>query len=125
MSTKSPTVEYIQCESCNIVSERVDDLERTIEEVSHDKDRRINDMHGDLLGVRAEVRKLTEGLQATNVALTVIAENTTVMAKMAEMVQVYENLKGFAWVMKHLGYLAVLAIGAMGGAWVAFRTYGG
>jgi len=103
---------------------RVDELEQTISEISHEKDRRINDMHGDLLGVRAEVRKLGEGLQATNEALTVIAQNTTVIAKMSELVEVYENVKGFTWVMRHLGYVAALVIGAGGGAFMALKAAG-
>lgn len=123
-----PEADEKTCKDCAGLEGRVEALRIDMEVLNLDKERRLTEMHSDLLGVRNEVGKLAEGLARTNEALTTIAENTTIIAgmtnSMSEMVKVYDNFKGFGWVLKNLGYWAVLALGALVGALVAANTVG-
>jgi len=86
-------------------------LRRDLESCSREKDQQIdglakqfNAMRGDLMRIDGDIKTLTVAVTDISRALDVIAGNTT---QLAEVITLYQNVKGFSFVMKNLGALLV------------------
>jgi hypothetical protein len=66
--------------------------------------KQFNAMRGDLLRIDGDIKTLTVAVTDISRALDVIAHNTTAIT---EMIQVYNNFKGFGFVMKNLGVILI------------------
>lgn len=102
------------------VEGRLDRLEADLVSCGKDKDIRLNAMHTDMNNIhsdmgalQATVSSLTEEVRNAVHSLQQIASNT---ANMGEMVMMYERWKGFAWVIKSVGFWGAIIIAFIVGA---------
>lgn len=96
------------------LEDRVDKLENEFISSGLDKDRRIDDMHQDMLAIHTDmgamkktIEDLTAEIKCAVQSLKQIATNTT---NMHELASLYEKWKGFSWVMKNLGFWGAILI---------------
>lgn len=90
-----------------ILEHRMDKLETDLIQCGVDKDDRISGMHSDMLDLKETVQGLTFEIREAVQSLKEIANNTLVMK---EVVGLYEKWKGFAWVMKNIGFWGALIL---------------
>lgn len=88
-------------------------LKEEIDACSAEKDAQINSLahqlsglRGDLLRIDGDLKNLTNSVEKMSTSLEVIAANTT---QFMEVAQMYQNFKGFGFVVKNIG---VIFIGA-------------
>lgn len=106
-----------------------DDLERLRSDLSScsiEKDAQINSlahqvqgMHGDLMRIDGDIKTMTVTIAKISTALDTIAANTT---QITEVIQIYQNFKGFGVVTKQLA-LAVVGLASLAAAVVAISGF--
>jgi hypothetical protein len=86
-------------------------LRHDLQQCSDEKDQQIhglslqfNAMRGDMLRIDGDIQHLTKSVDKVNDSLKVIADNTT---QLTEMISLYNNFKGFGFVVKNLGVIVI------------------
>lgn len=90
---------------------QIETLRNELNACSANKDAQINSlsyevhgMRGDFMRMDGDVKTLTKTMGEISNAVKTIADNTTVIT---EFIQLYNNFKGFIFVMKHGGKILV------------------
>jgi len=96
------------------LEERMDKLEEGLTVCGAEKDLRIdtihadmNNMHRDMGAMKGTIELLTEEIKCAVTSLKQIATNTQ---NMHELVELYDKWKGFAWVMKNIGFWGAIIL---------------
>jgi len=86
-------------------------IRRELEACSRDKDAQIDSLahqvsgvRGDLMRIDSDIKNMTKEMSEISGALHTIAENTT---KISEVIDLYQNLKGFGFVMRHMSKILI------------------
>jgi len=102
------------------LEERMNKVEEDLVTCGVEKDLRINTIHADMTAMHKDmgamkgtIELLTEEIKCAVTSLRQIATNTQ---NMHELVELYDKWKGFAWVMKNIGFWGALIIAFIVGA---------
>ena len=105
---------------------RVDKLEEDLISCGVEKDSRLDSMHRDMMNMHSDmgalkgtVEALTDEIRCAVQSLKQIATNT---ANMHEIVNLYDKWKGFAWVMRNIGFWGALIMAFLAGLIVAISS---
>ena len=111
------------------LEERMDKLEEELISCGVEKDTRINAIHSDMMNMHTDmgalkgtVEALTDEIRCAVQSLKQIATNT---ANMRELGQLYDKWKGFAWVMKSVGFWGAMLFAFITGVVLAVLKLGG